>query len=142
MKRWERPVAVTCRLPRFIHAYPSIAPPGSPNTRPWTRYRATTRQGQPGDHLQSFHAPLCLPFIRKIMGIFSDVVYTLSSSLRTNDQKWLSDILDANGAARGSLEDVTHIISNTLEFEGWRSAPENAEVVTVSGHGSHPNYFI
>lgn len=69
------------------------------------------------------------------MGIFSDVAYTLSSSLRTNDQEWLSDILDANGATRSALEDATHIISDTLEFEGWQSAPKNAEVVTVSNHG-------
>ena len=72
------------------------------------------------------------------MGIFSDVAYTLSSSLRVNDQKHLSDILDLNGATRSPLEDVTHIISDTPEFEGWQSAPENAEVVTVSGHGLHP----
>jgi len=69
------------------------------------------------------------------MGIFSGVAYTLSSSLRVNDQKWLSEILDPNGATRSSLEDATHIISDTLEFEGWQSAPDNAEVVTVSGHG-------
>ena len=68
------------------------------------------------------------------MGIFSDVAYTLSSSLRTNDQKHLSEILDANGATQSALKDATHIISDTLEFEGWQSAPENAEVVTVSGH--------
>ena len=67
------------------------------------------------------------------MGIFSDVAYTLSSSLRTNDQKHLSEILDANGATQSALKDATHIISDTLEFEGWQSAPENAEVVTVSG---------
>jgi len=76
------------------------------------------------------------------MGIFSDVAYTLSSSLRVNDQKHLSDILDANGATRSSLEDATHIISDTPEFEGWQSAPENAEVVTVSGRGLHPHHLI
>jgi len=73
------------------------------------------------------------------MGIFSGVAYTLSSSLRTNDQKDMSEILDANGATRSSLEDATHIISDTLEFEGWRNAPKNAEVVTVSRYGPHLN---
>ena len=77
----------------------------------------------------------------KVMGIFSDVTYTLSSSLRANDQKYLTDILDANGATRTSLEDATHIISDTPEFEGWQSAPDNAEVVIVSGHGTHPHHF-
>lgn len=76
------------------------------------------------------------------MGIFSGVAYTLSSSLRVNDQKWLSEILDPNGATRSSLEDSTHIISDTLEFEGWQSAPENAEVVTVRSHGPRLTHFI
>jgi len=68
------------------------------------------------------------------MGLFSDIKYTLSSSLRADDQKLLSANLDANGATRTSLEDATHIITDTLEFEGWQSAPKNLEVVTVSGH--------
>lgn len=76
------------------------------------------------------------------MGIFSDVAYTLSSSLRADDQKYLSEILDANGATRSSLKDATHIISDTLEFEGWRNAPEDGEVVTVSGHKPHLNNSI
>jgi len=76
------------------------------------------------------------------MVIFSDVAYTLSSSLRANDQKHLSDILDANGATRSSLDGATHIISDTPEFEGWQSAPDNAEVVIVSGHGHHPHHTI
>lgn len=75
------------------------------------------------------------------MGIFSDVAYIVSSSLRVNDQEWLSGMLDANGATRSSLEDATHIISDTLEFEGWQSAPENAEIVTVSGHGPRLNHL-
>ena len=72
------------------------------------------------------------------MGIFSGVAYTLSSSLRANDQKYLTDILDVNGATRSPLKEATHIISDTPEFEGWQSAPENAEVVIVSGHGPRP----
>ena len=76
------------------------------------------------------------------MGIFSGVTYALSSSLRASDQKFLSDHLDANGATRNPLEDATHIVSDTLEFEGWQSAPENAEVVTVSGHGHRLNRLI
>ena len=68
------------------------------------------------------------------MGLFSGVAYTLSSSLRVGDQKHLSANLDANGGSRSSLEDSTHIITDTLEFEGWQSAPENAEIVTVSGY--------
>ena len=77
------------------------------------------------------------------MGIFSDIAYTLSSSLRSNDQEWLSEMLDANGATRNSLEEATHIVSDTPEFEGWQNAPKNAEVVTVGGQwispkSSHP----
>lgn len=76
------------------------------------------------------------------MGIFSGVAYTLSSSLRASDQEYLSGILDANGATQSSLENATHIISDTLEFEGWQSASENAEVVTVSGRGPTLNRLI
>lgn len=76
------------------------------------------------------------------MGIFSGVVYILSSSLRASDQEFLSGLLDANDATRSSLEDATHVISDTLEFEGWQSAPEKAEVVTVSGHGPYLNHLI
>ena len=76
------------------------------------------------------------------MVIFSGVTYILSSSLRTSDQEFLSGLLDANGATRGSLEDATHVISDTLEFEGWQSAPEKAEVVTVSSHGPRLNHLI
>jgi hypothetical protein len=76
------------------------------------------------------------------MGIFSDVAYSISSSLRVNDQKGLSEFLDANGATRTSLEDATHIISDTMEFEGWQGAPENAEVVTVSGYVPSLNHLI
>ena len=65
------------------------------------------------------------------MGLFSKVAYTLSSSLRAHDQKSLSAHLDANGATRSSLKDATHIITDTLEFEGWESAPNEAQVVTV-----------
>lgn len=70
--------------------------------------------------------------IVKAMGPFTDVAYTLSSSLGVDDQNRLSTILDANGASRRPLEDATHIITNTLEFEGWESVPKSAEVVTVS----------
>ena len=73
------------------------------------------------------------------MGLFSGVAYTLSSSLRADDQKLLSANLDANGATRSSLKGATHIITDTLEFEGWEHAPNNAEVVTVSGHEPVPN---
>ena len=83
-----------------------------------------------------------MSLIRKVMGIFSGVAYTLSSSLRASDQKSLSELLDANGATRGPVEDATHIISDTLEFEGWQSASENAEVVTVSDHGPHLKRYI
>lgn len=68
------------------------------------------------------------------MGIFSGVAFTLSSSLRASDREFLSGLLDANGATESPLEDATHVISDTLEFEGWQSAPENVEVVTVSGN--------
>ena len=66
------------------------------------------------------------------MGLFSGVAYTLSSSLHSEDQKKLSGSLDANGATPSPLEDATHIVTDTLEFEGWQSAPK-AEVITV-GH--------
>lgn len=76
------------------------------------------------------------------MGLFSGVAYTLSSSLRVDDQKHLSANLDANGATRSSLEDTTHIVTDTLEFEGWQSAPKSAEVVTVGDHESPLNHLI
>ena len=76
------------------------------------------------------------------MGLFSGVAYTLSSSLRVDDQKHLSANLDANGATRSSLEDTTHIVTDTLEFEGWQSASKSAEVVTVGDHESPLNHLI
>jgi hypothetical protein len=73
--------------------------------------------------------------IPEAMGLFSGVAYILSSSLRADDQNLLSANLDTNGATQSSLKDATHIITDTLEFEGWELAPKHAEVVTVSSQG-------
>ena len=69
---------------------------------------------------------------RQRMGLFSDVAYNLSSSFSIDDQKLLSASLDEMGATQSPLEEATHIIADTLEFEGWWRAPKKAEVVTVS----------
>lgn len=66
------------------------------------------------------------------MHLFSNVQYHLSSSLSLDDQKALATLLDANGAVNDTLQHATHVITNSLEFDGWHSVADDVAVVTVS----------
>lgn len=71
------------------------------------------------------------------MHLFSNVNYHLSSSLGLDDQNALAKLLDSNGAVQVTLQEATHIITDSLEFEGWQSVGEHVAVVTVS-----PTYIL
>lgn len=66
------------------------------------------------------------------MHLFSNVKYHLSSSLSPDEQTILTALLDANGATKDTIQNATHIITDSLEFDGWQSVGDEVEVVTVS----------
>ena len=64
--------------------------------------------------------------------LFFDVKYYLTPTLSPNVIANVALTLSKNGGvAASSLADVTHIITNTIRFEGWRDAKKGAAVVTV-----------
>ena len=65
------------------------------------------------------------------MLLFLDVKYCLSSSLDTETQSRLSLALADNGATRVPLEEATHVITNSIQFEGWQTVADGVFVVTV-----------
>lgn len=73
------------------------------------------------------------------MAVFDDVRYWLSESLPPERQDIQRNYLDSNGAqAVDSIEDATHIITNSEQFEGWKRVEDgdiNAAVVTVCVRG-------
>ena len=64
------------------------------------------------------------------MPIFDDVLYFVSLSLPLQRQFDLSNLLLANGATEASVDQATHIVTNTNRFEGWRRIKDNVAVVT------------
>jgi hypothetical protein len=66
------------------------------------------------------------------MHLFSNVKYHASSTLSLDDLNIIESILDANGAAMVALAAATHIISTSLEFDGWQNAEKDVVIVTVS----------
>jgi hypothetical protein len=67
------------------------------------------------------------------MLLFHQVIYHLSSSLPLERQIELSHVLDSNGAESAkTLDEATHIITNSHRFEGWQDIGETVSVVTVS----------
>lgn len=65
--------------------------------------------------------------------IFSSIKYFISPTYSVERQDELSKFLDANGASRANIEEASHIITNTLQFEGEPMAQEEARTVTVCG---------
>ncbi|GJJ08998.1 hypothetical protein Clacol_003219 [Clathrus columnatus] len=59
------------------------------------------------------------------MPLFDNVFYHISQSLPEETRTEIGRILDHNGAIAVELKGVTHIISNTIEFEGCDTLPQN-----------------
>lgn len=68
--------------------------------------------------------------------LFENVLYHISQSLPEETQTEISRILDHNGATPVDLKNATHVISNTIEFEGCDKLASNVACVTVSPHFS------
>ena len=64
--------------------------------------------------------------------LFTGVRYSISPSLPAQRQSELQKLLDANGATLVEVSDATHIVSNTLQFEGRESVSKDAQIITVS----------
>lgn len=64
--------------------------------------------------------------------LFAGIKYFVTPSFPTQRQDELSKILDANGATSADIEEATHVIANTIKFEGMDNVLETARVVTVS----------
>ncbi|KAJ7594325.1 hypothetical protein C8J56DRAFT_854426 [Mycena floridula] len=63
--------------------------------------------------------------------LFEKVQYHLPSSLCTAIRSQLSTALNGNGAVESkTITDATHIISNSLRFEGWQNVDPSIAVVT------------
>ena len=63
--------------------------------------------------------------------IFSQVKFSISTSLPAQRQNELKELLKANGASLVDVAEATHIISNTLQFEGNERATDSVNIVTV-----------
>ena len=70
--------------------------------------------------------------------LFSDVKYHISSSLPTERSNELKSVLDANGAELVSVEEASHVISDTPSYEGHEAASPTVRVVMVSRLSSRP----
>jgi hypothetical protein len=65
------------------------------------------------------------------MPVFDEVSFVVSPSLPLHSQRDISHLLLVNGAAiAASINEATHIISNTNRFEGWQNIPDTLAVVT------------
>ncbi|THV02405.1 hypothetical protein K435DRAFT_717243 [Dendrothele bispora CBS 962.96] len=65
------------------------------------------------------------------MLLFENVKYHLSESLSSEAVARLAHVLNTNGATRAqSLQDATHVITNSNRFEGWQNIPDTITVVT------------
>ena len=66
------------------------------------------------------------------MPLFQGILYHLSESLAEHPRLEIARILDANGATQVDLDLATHIISNTVEFQGCDALRKGVACVTVS----------
>lgn len=67
------------------------------------------------------------------MAMFSGIVYYLSPSLPPQTRSELQRALNANGGQEVDKPgSATHILTDTLQFEGWEDVPDNIVRVTVS----------
>lgn len=71
------------------------------------------------------------------MTLFENVLYHVSQSLSEETRTEISRILHFNGAVETSLKNATHVISNTIEFEGCDTLAQNVVCVTVSYSDFH-----
>jgi hypothetical protein len=95
----------------------------NPKTRPVTSH-TRTRLGQPG-HTRAMATRNSL---------FTNVRYYLPSSLSQELRNQTRVALDSHGATEVTSinEDPTHIITNSIHFEGWQSVSSETFVVSVS----------
>jgi mediator of DNA damage checkpoint protein 1 len=63
------------------------------------------------------------------MTIFDEVQYAIASALSSSDRQDISNLLNANGAVEVSIQQATHVITPTLEFEGARNTSESCVLV-------------
>jgi len=64
--------------------------------------------------------------------LFGKVKYFLSTSIPEDTRLRLRNILDSLGAKSVAIEDATHVISNTLDFEGSTKMKKGTLCITVS----------
>ncbi|TFK48096.1 hypothetical protein OE88DRAFT_1685439 [Heliocybe sulcata] len=64
------------------------------------------------------------------MHVFEDVYYFLAPSLSAQRRQELATVLDANGATPVDLDQATHVITNSNNFEGRQLVGEDAAVVS------------
>jgi hypothetical protein len=65
------------------------------------------------------------------MSIFDGVKFFCTSTLADQRQADLSLLLTHNGARPVSLQEATHIITRSLDYEGQDNADEGSVTVTV-----------
>jgi hypothetical protein len=65
------------------------------------------------------------------MLLFLDVKYYLSPSLPQELQSKLSIALADDGATRVPLDEASHVITNSNQFEGWETVADTVLIVTV-----------
>lgn len=65
-----------------------------------------------------------------LMAIFDGVQYAIASALSNDTQRDISNLLNANGAVEVPVQQATHVITPTLEFEGARTVAETCVLVT------------
>ena len=69
------------------------------------------------------------------MPLFENISYHLSQSLAEQTRLEISRILDSNGAIEVPIGLATHILSDTIEFEGCDNLRRGIPCVTVRGSG-------
>jgi hypothetical protein len=67
------------------------------------------------------------------MHTFIGVSFFLASSLSPEERIALRDLLETHGASAAPLEDATHVITHTPDFEGIGTVSDKAAIVTVRG---------
>ena len=66
-----------------------------------------------------------------LMPLFENVSYHLSQSLAEHIRLEISRILDSNAGTRVPIDLATHILSDTIEYEGCDTHREGVVCVTV-----------
>jgi len=70
------------------------------------------------------------------MKLFSSVKYFIAPSYSAENQELLRHLLNENGAQEAQTPaDASHVITNSLRFEGWQDVPESTVVTTVCRWG-------